>query len=180
LQTFRRDEFCGEVQKIMGSISIGIVRVRTTVERVVAIEDVGKQIVRWGLIVVLAWIGAMKFTDYEAMGIQPLVVHSPLVGWMYDFLSVRSFSAMLGCIEIATAALISLRYVSAKASAIGSVLAIGLFATTLSMLFTTPGWEPTLGFPALSAMPGQFLLKDIVLFGASVWSLGESLKAVVA
>jgi uncharacterized membrane protein YkgB len=37
-----------------------------------------------------------------------------------------------------------------------------------------------LGFPALSGHPGQFLLKDIVLFGAAVWSLGESLKAIVA
>ena len=164
----------------MSSISIGIVHVRTAVERVVAIEDIGKAIVRWGLVVVLAWIGGMKFTAYEAMGIQPLVAHSPLVGWMYDFLSVRTFSAMLGCIEIGTATLISVRYVSPKACAVGSILAIGLFATTLSMLFTTPGWEPTLGFPALSALPGQFLLKDIALFGAAVWSLGESLKAVVA
>ncbi len=164
---------------VMSSISIGMVRVRTTVERVGAIEDAGKQIVRWGLIVVLAWIGGMKFTAYEAMGIQPLVAHSPIVGWMYDFLSVRSFSTMLGFIEIGTAVLIAMRSVSPKASAIGSVLAIGLFATTLSFLVSTPGWEPSLGgFPALSAMPGQFLLKDIVLFGASVWSLGESLKSV--
>jgi uncharacterized membrane protein YkgB len=162
----------------MSSASIGIVHARSAIERVAIIEDVGKEIVRWGLVVVLAWIGGMKFTAYEAMGIQPLVVHSPLVGWMYDFLSVRSFSAMLGCIEIATAVLLGLRYVSPMASALGSVLAIGLFATTLSMLFTTPGWEPTLGFPALSAMPGQFLLKDIVLFGAAIWSLGESLKAL--
>ena len=162
----------------MSSISIGVVRLRTTVERVVAIEDVGKEIVRWGLVVVLAWIGGMKFTAYEAMGIQPLVAHSPFVGWMYNFLSVRSFSAMLGCIEIGTAALISLQYLSPKASAVGAILAIGLFATTLSMLFTTPGWELTLGFPALSALPGQFLLKDIVLLGASVWSLGESLKSL--
>jgi hypothetical protein len=29
-------------------------------------------------------------------------------------------------------------------------------------------------------MPGQFLLKDLVLFGAAVWSLGESLKAMAA
>ena len=164
----------------MSSASMGIVHARSAIERVVSIEDVGKAIVRWGLVVVLAWIGGMKFTAYEAMGIQPLVAHSPFISWMYDFLSIRSFSAMLGCIEIVTAALISLRYVSAKASAVGSLLAIGLFATTLSMLFTTPGWEPTLGFPALSAMPGQFLLKDIVLFGAAVWSLGESLKAIVA
>lgn len=165
----------------MSSISIGIVHARTTVERVFSIEDVGKEIVRWGLVLVLVWIGGMKFTAYEAMGIQPLVAHSPFVSWMYDVLSVRSFSAMLGCIEIATAVLLGLRYVSPMASAVGSLLAIGLFATTVSMLLTTPGWEPTLGgFPALSAMPGQFLLKDIVLFGASVWSLSESLKAVVA
>jgi len=164
----------------MSSTSIGVINVRTAAERVVAIEGLGEAVVRWGLIVVLAWIGGMKFTAYEAMGIQPLVAHSPFISWMYDFLSVRSFSAMLGCIEIATAALISLRYVSPKASAVGSLLAIGLFATTLSMLFTTPGWEPTLGFPALSAMPGQFLLKDIVLFGAALWSLGESLKAIAA
>ena len=163
----------------MSSVSIGMVHARSAIERVISIEDLGKAIVRLGLIVVLAWIGGMKFTAYEAMGIQPLVAHSPFISWMYDFLSIRSFSAMLGCIEIVTAALISLRYVSAKASAVGSLLAIGLFATTLSMLFSTPGWEPTLGFPALSAMPGQFLLKDIVLFGASVWSLGESLKTIV-
>jgi reactive chlorine resistance protein C len=164
----------------VSSISIGIVNARTAVERVDGIEDMGKAIVRWGLVVVLAWIGGMKFTAYEAMGIQPLVAHSPLVGWMYEFLSVRSFSTMLGCIEIATAALISPRYVSAKACVVGSILAIGLFATTLSMLFTTPGWEPTLGFPALSALPGQFLLKDIVLFGVAVWCLGESLKSIAA
>ena len=164
----------------MSSTSIGVVNLRTAAERVVAIEDLGRAIVRWGLVVVLAWIGAMKFTAYEAMGIQPLVAHSPFISWMYDFFSIRSFSAMLGCIEIATAILISLRWVSPWASAVGSLLAIGLFATTLSFLFTTPGWEPTLGFPALSGHPGQFLLKDIVLFGAAVWSLGESLKAIAA
>jgi reactive chlorine resistance protein C len=162
----------------MSSASIAIASIRTSAKPV-TIEDIGREIVRWGLVVVLVWIGAMKFTAYEAMGIQPLVAHSPFVGWMYDFLSLRSFSAMLGCIEIVTAALLSLRYVSPKASAIGSILAMGLFATTISMLFTTPGWEPTLGFPALSGHPGQFLLKDIVLFGASVWSLGESLRAIL-
>jgi reactive chlorine resistance protein C len=163
----------------MSSSSIAITSVRTVVEPM-TIEDLGREIVRWGLVIVLAWIGAMKFTAYEAMGIQPLVAHSLFISWMYDFLSVRSFSAMLECTEIGTAALLGLRYVSPIASATGSILAIGLFATTLSFLLTTPGWEPTLGFPALSAMPGQFLLKDIVLFGASVWSLGESLKAIVA
>ena len=53
-----------------------------------------------------------------------------------------------------------------------------MFLTTLSFLFSTPGWEASLGgFPALSVVPGQFLLKDVVLLGAAVWSLGEALTA---
>jgi hypothetical protein len=31
------------------------------------------------------------------------------------------------------------------------------------------------GFPVLSVMPGQFLLKDLVLVSASLWTLGDSL-----
>jgi len=59
---------------------------------------------------------------------------------------------------------------------LGSAMAIGTFLTTLTFLLSTPGWEPSLGgFPALSVVPGQFILKDIVLLGAAVWSLGEAL-----
>jgi len=35
------------------------------------------------------------------------------------------------------------------------------------------------GFPVLSVLPGQFLLKDLVLLSASVWTLGDSLTAVL-
>jgi uncharacterized membrane protein YkgB len=63
--------------------------------------------------------------------------------------------------------------------ALGSALAIVLFCGTLSFLFTTPGVASQFAgpIPVLSALPGQFLLKDIVLFGVAVWSLGESLQA---
>src|SRR5262249_32663833 len=69
--------------------------------------------------------------------------------------------------------------VLARASALGSALAVGMFLTTLSFLVTTPGvWEPSLGgFPALSALPGQFLIKDLALLGISLWSLGEAWQA---
>jgi reactive chlorine resistance protein C len=41
-----------------------------------------------------------------------------------------------------------------------------MFLTTLSFLFSTPGWEPSLGgFPALSGSVVQFLIKDVVLLG---------------
>jgi uncharacterized membrane protein YkgB len=64
-------------------------------------------------------------------------------------------------------------------SAVGSALAIVLFCGTLSFLFTTPGVASRFvgPVPVLSALPGQFLLKDLVLLGVAVWTLGEALQA---
>jgi hypothetical protein len=56
--------------------------------------------------------------------------------------------------------MVALRPRSAGVAAVGSALAIGMSLTTLSFLWSTPGWEPSLGgFPALAVVPGQFLLK---------------------
>ena len=85
---------------------------------------------------------------------------------------------LLGTVEIAVAAMIALRPVSPRIAAVGSGMAVMMFLTTLSFLLSTPGWEASLGgFPALSVVPGQFLLKDVALLGAAVWSLGEALTA---
>jgi len=144
------------------------------------VELLGQGLLRYGLVLVVGWIGAMKFTAYEAAGIQPLVASSPLMNWMYRFLSVQQTSSLIGVVEISIAGMIALRPVSARVCALGSALAIPMFLTTLSFLFSLPGWEPTLGgFPALSGS-GGFLLKDLILLGAAMWSLGESLKAVHA
>ena len=115
------------------------------------ISSVGRTIVRYGLAVVIAWIGALKYTGSEAT---------------------------LGTVEIVAAVLIALRPWLTRASAVGSAIATLLFIVTLSFLFTTPGVTDASagGFPALSSV-GQFLLKDLVLLGASVWTLGESLTA---
>lgn len=139
----------------------------------------GGTLIRYGLVLVLGWIGAMKFTGYEAEAIQPLVANSPFMSWVYSIWSIQGFSNLLGATEIAIAVMIALRPFSAKVSALGSGLAVMMFLTTLSFLFSTPGWEPSLGgFPALSVVPGQFLLKDVVLLGAAVWSLGDSLQEI--
>src|ERR1700751_1251259 len=52
------------------------------------LERIGTQITRYGLVIVLLWIGGMKFTAYEAEGIEPLVANSPLMGWVYGLTSV--------------------------------------------------------------------------------------------
>lgn len=140
-------------------------------------EKFGAFLIRYGLVLVLAWIGAMKFTAYEAEGIKGLVETSPLMSWMYKVLSLQGASNVIGVAELVAAVLIAIRPLSARLSAIGSVLAVFTFLTTLTFLFTLPGWEKSLGgFPALSGS-GGFLLKDVVLLGAALFTLGDSLGA---
>lgn len=142
------------------------------------VERLGVHLTRIGLVVVLAWIGAMKFTAYEAGGIEGLVANSPLMSWTYSLAGVRSVSGVIGGVEILLAAMIAVRPFSARISAAGSLLTCGMFLVTMSFLVTTPGvWEPQAGgFPALSVVPGQFLLKDIPLLGASLWTGAEAWK----
>ena len=140
----------------------------------------GRLLVRYGLVVVIAWIGALKYGSYEATAIQPLITHSPLLSWLYHIFSVRALAAAFGTTEIIAALLIALRPIWPRVSAAGSAFGVLLFASTLSFLFTTPGVTAAGGFPVLSVLPGQFLLKDIVLIGAALWTLGDSLGAARA
>jgi len=115
----------------------------------------GQLISRYGLVVVLAWIGYGKYVKMES---RVLIEHSPFMSWIYDVFSVTTVARGLGTMEI---------------------VAVLLFVGTLSFLFTTPGVVASHagGLPVLSALPGQFLLKDLVLIGVAVWTLGDSLAA---
>jgi uncharacterized membrane protein YkgB len=129
---------------------------------------------RYGLVIVIAWFGAMKFTNYEAQGIAPLVSESPFMSWLYDIFSVYTFSVLLGVFEVGAAVLIAVKPWWPRASIIGSALAVLLFSATISFLFTTPGAFE--GFPLLS-LTGGFLIKDAALLGISVWTLADALRA---
>ena len=142
------------------------------------IDTVAGLLARYGLVVVLAWYGGLKFMNYEADGIAPLVSESPLMSWLYGIFSVYTFSALLGVFEIAAAVLLAVKPWWPKVSVFGSLLAIALFAATISFMFTTPGvYEASQGgFPALS-LSGGFLMKDIALLGISAWTLADALRA---
>src|SRR5229473_669261 len=109
-----------------------------------------------------------------------LVAHSPLLSWLYSVGSVRAVSGAIGSVEIALAVLIAARRFSPALSAVGSLGAVGMFATTLSFLVTTPGvWVSVPGFPLpVPNEIGGFLVKDLFLLGAALWSAAESLRAV--
>ena len=141
------------------------------------LEAAGIQISRYGLVAVLLLIGGLKFTSAEAAGIQPLVAHSWLMSWMYGVWSVQGVSNLIGVTELTVAALITLRPISGKASFAGSLGGAIIFLFTLSFLFSTPGaLELKSGFPMLGGT-GQFLIKDLVLLGASLWTAAEAYTA---
>ena len=126
---------------------------------------------RYGLVFILLFFGAAKWTANEASGIQPMVAHSPLLGWTYRILSVQHGSEMIGIVELSIAALIATRRWLPSLSAVGSLLGAGMFLTTLTFLFTTPG---------LDDGAKGFLLKDLFLLGAALYTAGEALAAAGA
>jgi len=141
-------------------------------------ETLGRHSLRYGLVLILLWIGGMKFTAYEAEGIRPFIENSPFFAWTYPLFGVQGMSNILGATEILVGLLIAARPWLPQVSAVGSLLAVGMFLSTLSFLVTTPGtWVDELGgLPAISVL-GQFLIKDVALLATAVWSFGEAVRA---
>jgi len=150
------------------------------------IEALGDKVSRFGLhslrftgAAVLGWIGAMKFTAYEAGAIEGLVASSPLTSWLYNVFSLQGASNLIGTTEILLAVIIVLGAKFPKLALVGALGALATFFVTSSYLLTAPVWEASLGgFPALSVVPGQFLLKDIVLLASAVFLTGDALKRI--
>lgn len=119
-----------------------------------------------GLVLVLGWIGGMKFTLIEAKGIEPLMKTSPLFSWIYNLFDVQGASNFIGIIELITLALLLCWRRLPKLFELGAALCLITFLGTLSFLFSFPGWDKSMGFPFLSSS-GQFLLKDLLLLAAT-------------
>lgn len=128
---------------------------------------IGEFILRYSLVFFLLFFGALKWTAEEAKGIEPWMVHSPLLFWLVRAVGIQAASECIGAIELTIGGLIAMRSWSPRLSAIGSAAAIPMFLTTLSFLITTPNVGDASGF----------LLKDLTLLGAAIWTAGEALKA---
>jgi Protein of unknown function, DUF417 len=98
------------------------VRPEAAVEVGAQAGSIGLHVACYAVALVLIWIGAMKFTGYEANAIQPLVANSPLMSWLYAVLSVQATSNLICVAEIAAGALIALRPWSAMACVLGSLM----------------------------------------------------------
>lgn len=123
----------------------------------VVAQQVAEPFLRVSLGIILLWIGALKFVD-----------PSPVVGLIQaalPFLAFNAFVYLLGALEVIAAILlfarIAVRYVG--------LLILGLFAGTLLIFLIAPA---VTGLPFLT-LAGQFLLKDLVLFAATVMLIAQ-------
>lgn len=135
-------------------------------------------LLRWALVIIFLWFGGMKFTAYEANGIAPFIAHSPFMNWLDALFGTRGASYVIGVLELSTAAALVIGAIKPFFSALGAAMSTITYLITLTFFLSTPGVaEATAGgFPAISAAPGQFLLKDLVLLAASLALLFASVQ----
>jgi uncharacterized membrane protein YkgB len=172
-----------------------------------SLDRVGMGLLRFGLVLVLVWIGGLKFADYEAESIVPLVANSPVMSFFYHHPAPEyrrymnregelipshrqwhvtngtyAFSHGLGVVIILIGLLIALHPFLPQAAAVGSFLLALMACTTLSFLVTTPeAWVPALGDTA-HGFPyfsgvGRLIIKDAIMFGGAIVTLADSARA---
>ena len=158
--------------------------------------------------IVLIWIGALKFADYEADGIVPFVANSPLMSFFYNTPSdykahenkegelveknrqwneannTYGFSHGLGIVICAIGVLLLLDFFLPYAGLVSGLLVVIMSLCTLSFLITTKEcWVPDLGdgnhgFPYLSAK-GRLVIKDIIMLAAGISIFADSAKRIL-
>ncbi len=135
------------------------------------LRSVGLGILRYGLAFTLVLWGGFKFFEFEAEAIRPFIEHSPLLSWLYGVFGTRGTSALFGVLEVSAGLLIAVRPWSPRTSGLASLASSGMFLVTLSFLFTTPGvLRP-------ASETGGFLMKDLFLLGAALYTAAEALLA---
>lgn len=172
---------------------------------IAGLDGLGKHIVRYSTVIILVWIGALKFATYEADGITPFVANSPFMSFFYSHPSeykahinkegelieknhqwhiannTYGFSKGLGLLLIGMGILVALHKAAPLLSIAGSVLVFIMTLGTLSFLVTTPeSWVPALGdqhsgFPYLSGR-GRMVIKDLLLLGGAIITMSESAR----
>ncbi len=147
-----------------------------------ALARFGGAAITVALAIVFLWFGVLKFQPYEQSGIAGFIMNNPLIAWLHGAFGNDGGARFLGVFEILTGLLIAARFFSARLGLIGGVMGMVTFFITLVCLLTTPGViQPGYNSPfALSGVPGQFLLKDLVLFAACLWVAATALGALRA
>jgi len=110
------------------------------------------------VLIVLLWIGGMKFTLLEAQGIEALVKSSLLMSWMYNLFSLQMTSNIIGIYDIIAVILLLLAIPYPKFTYPAIIMSGMVFVVTQSFLFSFSG---ALSSETILTTTGHFLIKDL-------------------
>ncbi len=126
-------------------------------------------VLRWTFVLLFGAFGAHKFLAYEAELIEPMAASHPLLSWLYPAFGTQGASIAIGSVELTTGLLLALGAWFRRASMAGALLAMGTFATTVSIMLTNAPLAIQDGYgPPWLSFEGQFLSKDMVLFAVAL------------
>lgn len=110
------------------------------------------------VVLVLLWIGGMKFTLLEAKGIEALVSSSPLMSWMYNVWDLQITSNLIGVYDLIALTLVILAIFNQKLLIPAVLMSGAVFAVTQTFFLS---WPAALSSETLLSTGGHFLIKDL-------------------
>jgi hypothetical protein len=130
---------------------------------------------RYGLAALLAAFGAVELLGASG---PVLVAQTPVFSWLSGHAGSMDAAKIAGAVELSAGILVAARPIAAWLCATGSFIAIAIFVATLAGLVTRPdAFVAVPGFPVpVPSAIGAFLMKDIVLLGAALWSFTEAAR----
>jgi uncharacterized membrane protein YkgB len=142
-------------------------------------KDLDYHVVRASMVILFLFFGYQKWFDYEAQVLIPFISHGPLLSWMYPVFGIRGASWFLGVSEWSFCALLFLGFGNPKLGVLGALGSCAAFIGTLTIIpFMPDGWAASAGgFPAMAGNVA-FLMKDVVLFAASVYLVKQDVARV--
>ena len=142
-------------------------------------EDLDYHLIRASMVIIFLFFGYQKWFEYEAQVLIPYISNGPLIFWMYPVFGIRGASWFLGCSEWLFGTLLFLGFWNKKLGILGDAGSSVTFIMTVTIIpFMPNGWAASAGgFPAMAGNV-PFLMKDVVLFAASVYLLKQDVMRV--
>ena len=142
-------------------------------------KDLDYHLVRASMVIIFLFFGYQKWFEYEAQVLIPYISNGPLISWMYPVFGIRGASWFLGVSEWLIGLLLFLGFWNKKLGILGALGSCVTFIMTFTIIpFMPNGWAASAGgFPAITGNV-PFLMKDLVLFAASVYLLKQDVLRV--
>jgi len=182
------NRFTNKVVVTDGSSGVGLAVAREAMDSLINLvirlgilkEDLDYHLIRASMVIIFLFFGYQKWFAYEAQVLIPYISNGPLIFWMYPVFGIRGASWFLGCSEWLFGTLLFLGFWNKRLGILGALGSTVTFIMTVTIIpFMPNGWAASAGgFPAMTGNV-PFLMKDVVLFAASVYLLKQDVVRVV-